>query len=94
MNEFGPYFGDSAISYDASRRCRRWAMGSRSGLQGYAAYLNGSEAPVSPGAAGVIAAEMSAMADPNSWLRPVVIGVVTSAAAFIVNRWLERTFFK
>lgn len=99
MHDFGPYLGDSAIGYDAWRRRREWAAsGSRGGaLSGYAAYLNGMGAPLGPEVSGVIAAELSAndmRSTPESWVRPVVIGVVTSAAAFLVNRWLERTFFR
>lgn len=92
MRAFGPYsgFNESERFYLQERRHRAWSMSGARGLHGYAAYLNGDEAPlVSPEASGVIASELAAVTGPG-WLRPIFIGVATSAAAFIVNRWLAR----
>lgn len=93
MDAFGPYaYGDSAIGYDMWRRRRSWSMNGPQGLRGYAEFLGGMGGDVGANASGVIAAEISAASDANSWLRPIVIGVATSACAFIVNRWLEKVF--
>lgn len=95
MRALGPYYGDSERFYVRERRQRAWSTGTQ-GLHGYAAYLSGegdaiAESSVSPAASGVIAAELDAITN-SGWLRPIVIGVATSAAAFIVNRWLARYF--
>ena len=90
MQHFGYFDG---VSYEASRcRRRRWSVDSHGALQGYAAYLHGFGAEDEDVTGGVVAAELS-NTEP-SWVRPVLIGVVTSAAALIVNRWIERAFFK
>jgi hypothetical protein len=91
MRDFGPYrgFGDSELSYVQERRRRAWAMSGRNGLQGYAAFLAGAD--IGPETGGVVAAELSAVGN-SDWLRPIFIGVATSACAFLVNRWLGRVF--
>lgn len=93
MRDFGPYghYGESERFYVQQRRQRAWSMNGPQGLHGYAAYLNGEGELVSPEAGGVIASELAAITGPG-WLRPIFIGVATSACAFIVNRWLSRVF--
>ncbi len=96
MNAYGPYFGDGE-EYDwregRRRRQRMWAVSGAARLAGYADFLNGSEgSQIAANGAAVVSAELASSG--NSAWRPILIGVATSAAALIVNRWIERTFFR
>lgn len=97
MRAYGPYFADGGDGYDwrvgRARRQRLWAVSGGGRLEGYAQFLNGTTDEIIANGAGVVSAELAA-ANNSAWLRPILIGVATSAAALIVNRWIERTFFK
>jgi hypothetical protein len=93
MDSFGPYsLSGSTENYDRWRRRRQWSMRGPQGLRGYAEFLAGVDGgTVWPEAGGVIASQLSAVGN-SDWVRPIAIGVATSALAFMVNRWLGRVF--
>lgn len=96
MSAFGPYYryADSDTGYVAMRRRRRWAMGGRQGLQGYAAYLMGADAGGADAGAetsAIMGAEIGAYEDQgNSALRSIAIGAATGVVTFLLNRWLSK----